>query len=203
MSAELITQAEHARRCGVSRKTVTMWKAQGRLVLVDGLVDHGASYRGEGQSAMKAQRHREKVAAAAPAPVATPAPAAAPAKKRAPVVKTVAPPAGPPAPAEIKPASPIATALAEKERELVRKHQRENDRADGLLIRREHAERVLFDLARAARDAWLSFSSRYAARIAADLGVDDAGRVAAVLDTYIHRQVAALGEPPAEDLKEP
>lgn len=200
MAGELITLAEHARRCGVSKPAVTKWKAQGRLVLVNGLVDHEASYRGEGQTAMKAQRHREKVAAAAPAPVAAPAPA--PATKRAPVVKTVAPPAGPPAPADIKPASPIATALAEKERELVRKHQRENDRADGLLIRREHAERVLFDLARAARDAWLSFSSRYAARIAADLSVEDAGRVAAVLDTYIHRQVAALGEPPAEAMQE-
>lgn len=193
---ELISLAEHARRCGVSKPAVTKWKSKGRLVMVGDKVDHDASYKGEGQSALKAQRHREKVAAKATTP--KPAPTA----KRPPVVKTVAPPSGPPPQAEVKAASPIATALAEKERELVRKHQRENDRADGLLIAREHAERVLFDLARAARDAWLSFTSRYAARIAADLGVDDAGRVAAVIDTYIHRQVTALGEPPTDAMQE-
>lgn len=44
---ELITQAEHARRCSVSRKSVTIWKERGQLVLVDNLVDFEASYKGE------------------------------------------------------------------------------------------------------------------------------------------------------------
>lgn len=44
---ELITQAEHARRCNVSRKSVTIWKERGQLVLVGNLVDFEASYKGE------------------------------------------------------------------------------------------------------------------------------------------------------------
>ena len=44
---ELITQAEHARRCSVSRKSVTIWKDRGQLVMVGNLVDFEASYKGE------------------------------------------------------------------------------------------------------------------------------------------------------------
>ncbi|MBB3637162.1 hypothetical protein [Variovorax atrisoli] len=44
---ELITQAEHARRCSVSRKSVTIWKERGQLVLVGNLIDFEASYKGE------------------------------------------------------------------------------------------------------------------------------------------------------------
>ncbi|WP_432731467.1 hypothetical protein [Variovorax sp. W6] len=47
MTKELITQAEHARRCGVSRKSVTIWKDRGQLVLVGNLIDFEASYKGE------------------------------------------------------------------------------------------------------------------------------------------------------------
>lgn len=43
----LITQAEHARRCDVSRKSVTIWKERGQLVLSRGLVDFERSYKGE------------------------------------------------------------------------------------------------------------------------------------------------------------
>lgn len=44
---ELITQAEHARRCSVSRKSVTIWKDRGQLVMVGNLIDFEASYKGE------------------------------------------------------------------------------------------------------------------------------------------------------------
>jgi len=44
---ELITQAEHARRCSVSRKSVTIWKDRGQLVMDGSLVDFQASYKGE------------------------------------------------------------------------------------------------------------------------------------------------------------
>ena len=43
----LLTQAEHARRCGVSRKSVTAWKHSGLLVMVGDRVDFDRSYRGE------------------------------------------------------------------------------------------------------------------------------------------------------------
>src|SRR5690349_4589082 len=39
------SQAEYARHRGVSKKTITIWKQQGRLVLSDGLVDFDASDR--------------------------------------------------------------------------------------------------------------------------------------------------------------
>ncbi|MDP9893229.1 hypothetical protein J2W32_001466 [Variovorax boronicumulans] len=44
---ELITQAEHARRCSVSRKSVTIWKDRGQLVMDGNLIDFEASYKGE------------------------------------------------------------------------------------------------------------------------------------------------------------
>lgn len=43
----LVSLAEHARRCGVSRAAVTHWKQQGKLTMVGDLVDHDASYKGE------------------------------------------------------------------------------------------------------------------------------------------------------------
>ena len=35
----LVTQAEFSRMKGVSRKTVSEWKREGRIVIVDGMVD--------------------------------------------------------------------------------------------------------------------------------------------------------------------
>jgi hypothetical protein len=64
----------------------------------------------------------------------------------------------------------------------------------GELIDLAVARRVLFDEARRARDAWLNWPSRFAALIAADLNVE-ADRAAEVLTTYVHKQLAALGEP--------
>jgi hypothetical protein len=51
---ERVTQADFARRCGVSRKSVTKWKTEGRIVMAGDLVDVAASteklrrYRREG-----------------------------------------------------------------------------------------------------------------------------------------------------------
>lgn len=67
----------------------------------------------------------------------------------------------------------------------------------GKLIDLELARKVLFDEFRAARDAWLNWPAKYAALIAADLGVE-ADRVAEVLNGYVHKQLAALGEPGGE-----
>jgi phage terminase Nu1 subunit (DNA packaging protein) len=39
----VVSQAEYARRCGVSKKTVTQWKQEGKLVLAEGGVDVEAS----------------------------------------------------------------------------------------------------------------------------------------------------------------
>ena len=68
-----------------------------------------------------------------------------------------------------------------------------HDRAKAT-IHIDAARKVLFDEARAGRDAWLNFVPKNAALIAADLGLE-AGRVAEVLTGYVHRQLAALGNP--------
>jgi hypothetical protein len=67
----------------------------------------------------------------------------------------------------------------------------------GKLIDLELARKVLFEEFRGARDAWLNWPAKYAALIAADLGVE-ADRVAEVLTGYVHKQLAALGEPGGE-----
>lgn len=68
----LITQAEHARRCGVSRKSVTVWKDKGRLVMSGGLVDFDRSYQGEiwHASTSKLRRDLDGLEAAVSAPQA-------------------------------------------------------------------------------------------------------------------------------------
>lgn len=71
---ELITQAEHARRCSVSRKSVTIWKDRGQLVMVDNLIDFGASYKGERwHASTKKVFVEDAVQEAARAPAKTPA----------------------------------------------------------------------------------------------------------------------------------
>ena len=57
------TQAAFARRHGVSKKTVTVWKQQGRLVLVGSLVDVAAS-----DARLKASGHGRFRRSAAPIP---------------------------------------------------------------------------------------------------------------------------------------
>jgi len=53
---------------------------------------------------------------------------------------------------------------------------------------------VLFEGARAQRDAWLNWPARVGAMIAADLGLD-ADRVTAILTTHVHKHLEQLGDP--------
>ena len=191
---ELVTQAEHARRCGVSRKSVTIWKGEGKLKMVGALVDHAASYQGE-RYANSAKAVRQE-----------------PAKQRPEANRVMSPPTSlratewrehptvPPMPPSDEDDSgtssvpALAESIARKEHELANKHARENRKASGELIELSVARRVLFDEARAARDAWLSWVPRNAALIAADLGLD-ADKVAMALTPYVHKQLSSLGTP--------
>ncbi|MGZ3272388.1 MAG: hypothetical protein ACXU82_03900 [Caulobacteraceae bacterium] len=65
------------------------------------------------------------------------------------------------------------------------------------LVEIETAERILFEVARQARDAWLSFPSRVAPLLAADLDVP-VDKVAEALTEHVHQQLAELGEPEAD-----
>jgi hypothetical protein len=70
-------------------------------------------------------------------------------------------------------------------------------REAGALVEIELAERVLFESARAIREAWLNWPLRAAPLIAAELDVP-ADKVVEVLTAHVHEQLATLGEPEAD-----
>ena len=75
VTPELVTLAEHARRCGVSRKSATVWKQGAQLVMVGELVDFARSYKGERwHGSLKAQQGREGWPGAADAAARRPTP---------------------------------------------------------------------------------------------------------------------------------
>jgi hypothetical protein len=90
--------------------------------------------------------------------------------------------------------SRLKNAVAHKEDFAGRLKELEYLQKSGELIEIDVARRILFDEFRAARDAWLNWPTRFAAVIASELGVE-ADRVAGTLTTYVHKQLASLGEP--------
>ncbi|MGC1550834.1 MAG: hypothetical protein WA777_20115 [Rhodanobacter sp.] len=89
---------------------------------------------------------------------------------------------------------PYAAALQNKENYLALLRQLEFEQKSGELIELASAERVLFEGARAQRDAWLNWPARVGALIAADLGLE-ADRVTEILTTHVHKHIEQLGEP--------
>lgn len=59
------------------------------------------------------------------------------------------------------------------------------------------ANDALFEEFRAQRDAWLNWPARVGPLIAAELGVEAADKVTAVLTAHVHKQISNLGEPEA------
>lgn len=91
----------------------------------------------------------------------------------------------------------VATAERIKENALAAKHLLTARRQAGQLVELELAQRVLFDTQRSQRDAWINFPTRIGPLLAAELGVE-ADAVAEALTTYVHQQLADLGEPEAD-----
>lgn len=93
-------------------------------------------------------------------------------------------------------AAPYDRAEAEriKENYLALLKKLEYEQKEGSLVQLATAERVLFESARADRDAWLNWPARVGPLIAADLGLE-ADRVAEILTEHVHKHVAQLGEP--------
>lgn len=199
----LVSQAEHARRCKVSRKSVTVWKAAGKLTMVGDLVDHEASYKGEGWHAgVRKTREAgptagERSQGAKPARESRASAASRPhSKAQAPTAATGPDKPGQADAPEIVPngASALKEAVVRKEEYAGRLRELEYRRKAGQVIEIEVARAKVFDLSREMRDAWLNWVPRNAPLIAADLGVE-ADRVAEVLTGYVHRQLARLGNP--------
>jgi hypothetical protein len=93
----------------------------------------------------------------------------------------------------------IADADRIKANALAAKHVLAVRQSAGELISAELAERVLFDEARRARDAWDNWPARVGPMIAADLGLS-ADVVVEALKTHVHRQLDELGEPKPDSL---
>lgn len=87
-----------------------------------------------------------------------------------------------------------AEALRRKENYLALLRQLEFEQKSGALVDLSLAERVLFEGARAQRDAWLSWPSKVGPLLAADFGLE-ADRVTGALTEHVHKHIAQLGEP--------
>jgi hypothetical protein len=90
-----------------------------------------------------------------------------------------------------------ADAIRVKENGLALKHLLDARRKAGDLVDVETAKSVLFESARAERDAWLNFPSRVGPLMAADLGLEPEPIIEA-LTAHVHQQLAELGEPEAD-----
>lgn len=89
---------------------------------------------------------------------------------------------------------PLAEALRLKEHYAAMLRKLEYEQREGSLIELAQAEAVVFDVFRAARDAWLAWPSKVAPFIASELGVE-VDAVAMLLSEYVYRQLQELGDP--------
>ncbi|MDR5815803.1 hypothetical protein QCE62_19640 [Caballeronia sp. LZ033] len=88
----------------------------------------------------------------------------------------------------------LAEAIRIKENFNALLKQLEYEEKSKLLVAIDIARTVLFEEARAARDAWMNWPARVGPKIAADLGLE-ADRVTEVLNSHVHKQISSLGEP--------
>jgi len=84
-----------------------------------------------------------------------------------------------------------------KENGLAAKHLIAARKEAGSLVEVERAEAILFEQARASRDAWAGFPARVGPLIAADLDVDT-DRVVEALTIHVQQLLEQLGEPEAD-----
>lgn len=91
----------------------------------------------------------------------------------------------------------IASALRAKENGLALRQLVRARREADAVVDIEVAEGVLFEQARAIRDAWLNWPARAGPPMAAQLGLR-ADKVVEVLTAHVHEQLKALGDPEAD-----
>lgn len=194
-----MNQSDFAKLHGVSRKTVTMWKSRGWLIMSGDDIDVGASNA-------QLEKYRKTINRAGKDNTVVP------------IKKNLMP-----LPSKDKDAdeegNPSLESIARelllengaelsldearrvKENYLALLTKLEFQQKDGQLIEMTVAEEVLFNAFRQQRDAWLNWPSRVAPLMAADIGVP-ADRMTEVLIEHVHKHISVLGEPefnPAED----
>lgn len=193
-----MNQSDFARLHGVSRKTVTMWKSRGWLIMSGDDIDVAAS-NAQLEKYRKSVNRSDKQKTSAPE------------KKKA---DRVLPAWEQPEECDSSLEGLARDFLLENGAELSLDEARrvkenylalltklEFQQKDGQLIEMAAAEEVLFNAFRQQRDAWLNWPSRVAPLMAADLGVP-ADRMTEVLIEHVHKHISVLGEPefnPAED----
>ncbi|HIF5760725.1 TPA: hypothetical protein ACX3MK_003502 [Raoultella ornithinolytica] len=193
-----MNQSDFARLHGVSRKTVTMWKSRGWLIMSGDDIDVSASnaqlekYRKTINRTVKENKVVPIKKNSMPSP----------SKEEDdvgddPSLESIA--------RELLLENGAELSLDEarriKENYLALLTKLEFQQKDGQLIEMTIAEEVLFNAFRQQRDAWLNWPSRAAPLMAADLGVP-ADRMTEVLIEHVHKHISVLGEPefnPAED----
>ena len=194
-----MNQSDFAKLHNVSRKTVTMWKSRGWLIMSGDDIDVAAS---------NAQLEKYRKTVNRPSKNAVPPPA----KKN---ITSALPDVNDPDDSGIPSLENLAKdfilengaelsldeARRVKENYLALLTKLEFQQKDGQLIEMTVAEEVLFNAFRQQRDSWLNWPSRVAPLMAADLGVP-ADRMTEVLIEHVHKHISVLGEPefnPAED----
>ena len=193
-----MNQSDFARLHGVSRKTVTMWKSRGWLIMSGDDIDVAAS-NAQLEKYRKSVNRSDKYKTAAPEKKKADRvlPAREPPEESDPSLEGLARDFLLENGAELS----LDEARRVKENYLALLTKLEFQQKDGQLIEMAAAEEVLFNAFRQQRDAWLNWPSRVAPLMAADLGVP-ADRMTEVLIEHVHKHISVLGEPefnPAED----
>lgn len=203
-----VKQSEFARLLGVSRKTVTSWKAKDYLVFVGDLVDVEASkkqlkkYRVGGLptvtpgEASDSPGNRKKTPAGNSSGNSAGNKTALPRASR----KKAAPEPGT---LEFEAQQFVTSGAANldlneakrvKENYLARLRQLEYEEKAGSIVSLAVVQKALFEGARAQRDSWLNWPAKVGPLIAATLDVE-ADAVVEILNEYVHKHIGQLGEP--------
>ncbi|ENZ3699255.1 hypothetical protein ACPEMX_19970 [Klebsiella quasipneumoniae] len=194
-----MNQSDFAKLHNVSRKTVTMWKSRGWLIMSGDDIDVAAS-NAQLEKYRKTVNRPSKNDSQPPAKKnITPTPPIVNDRddNGLPSLENIAKDFILENGAELS----LDEARRVKENYLALLTKLEFQQKDGQLIEMTVAEEVLFNAFRQQRDSWLNWPSRVAPLMAADLGVP-ADRMTEVLIEHVHKHISVLGEPefnPAED----
>ena len=192
MAKKNITQAEYARLHGVSRNVVYVWKKKGWVALdrhnkvkVEesnaNLAKYRDARRGEAhqRAKLKGKEPAEKTVEVTVEPGETPGEAA----DR--IINTSG--------ASMN----YEEARRVKENYLALLNQLEYEIKSGAVVSLEMAQNVLFESARAQRDAWLNWPTKIGPLLAADLNVEP-DKITEFLTSHVHAHLEELGEPEGE-----
>lgn len=193
----LESQAEFAAYHGVSRKTVTQWKSEGRLAMVGSKVDREASdvLLSDARLGRFRPDARQKTDVSAGTDADTQSLRSA-SQTDFPIPDVVDAGTIRDFLAQLLDGNFATQSQAErvKENALAGVRALELQHKAGALVEMAVAERTLFETFRGIRDAWMNWPARIGPLLAADLDLP-ADRVTEALTRYVHDHLADLGEP--------